>query len=204
MTARRPEPESHPIHNIYTNMKSDTKMRRHGWKGAPPLAPDAETPGPVVSAGAPVVFDVVSLTMLEVDVESTDVLGSATPVVVEETTELDIDVCIAVLEDCPTVELAEPIALTIPVSVEAAEIKESKTVSAMTVSTASLPMPVFGDGASVGIVAMGIKRLIWSAPYVLPSSQPSIVFVLVLPPSGEQKDVDMAETGVIISGISVG
>lgn len=97
MTACRPEPESHPIHNIYTNIKSDTRTRMQGWKAAAPLAPDAEPPGPVVSAGAPVVLDVVSLTMLEVDVERTDVTGLATPVVVEEMTELGVDACIAVL-----------------------------------------------------------------------------------------------------------
>ena len=159
----------------------------------------------MLSAGAPVVLDVVSLTMLDVDVERIDiaVLELAAPVVVKETTGLGVDNCTAVLEACPTVPPVEPIALTNPVSVEAAEIKESKTVSAITVSTASLPIPVFGDGASVGIVVIGIRRSIGSAPYTLPSSQPSIVFVLVLPPSGEQKEVDMAEMGVYMPGTSV-
>ena len=118
---------------------------------------DAASPEPVISAGVPVVIDVVPPTMLEAGEELVGVAASSLPVVVKEVTDLDVDPCVRVVTDCRVVALVEPMALTKPVSVEAAEMRESKTVSAITVSTASPPIPVYGEDPSVGVVEMDLN-----------------------------------------------
>ncbi|KAL9631859.1 MAG: hypothetical protein Q9204_004039, partial [Flavoplaca sp. TL-2023a] len=108
--------------------------------------PDVESLEPASGAEDSVVLEIVSPAMAEVDVEIADVFGlPPLPIVGEEVVEAASISCGLVLEDCPVTPLDESRALTRAVSVAAAEIKESKTVSGMTVSTALPPRPVYGE-----------------------------------------------------------
>ena len=122
--------------------------------------PDAESSEPKFGAESPGVSAAGSLIMIEVDVDLTDAFALPPPPIVgDEVIDAAIVPCRSVLENCPLFPLDESMALIKAVSVAAAETKESKTVSGMTVSTASPPRPVLGEGASVGIVLIGMKRL---------------------------------------------
>ena len=148
------------LHDVRAQITSDTNMPLQTCTEKVLPDPDVESSELASGAEDSIVLEIVSPAMAEVDGELTDVLGlPPLPIVGEEVVDAASVSCGLVFEDCPATPLDASRALTKAVSVAAAEIKESKTVSGMTVSTASPPRPVYGEGSSAGIVAIGMRRL---------------------------------------------
>ncbi|KAL8950942.1 MAG: hypothetical protein Q9222_003064 [Ikaeria aurantiellina] len=153
------------------------------------LEPDAGTAGPV---DAELLVLVVLAAALEEDMPPLEI--DIAKLVPEFPSDVIVLGVLATVKDGGTVLICEgdagveppPIALTSPVSVDAAERMELNTESATSVCTTPSG-PVMAEAGSVGIVVIGSRRTS-RALIVLSRARSPIELV-----SGEQYEVDMAE-----------